>query len=98
LNQAFSDKAMRSAETFIPANTDRWLALLARDTDKEGWTQSLNMANWINYLVFDILGDLCFGKCFDMKEDDSNLRHIPELMVEFLALLHPVSGQKFLTP
>ena len=82
---------MRSAETFIHANTDRWLDLLAEDPDEDGWSKSRNIADWINWLVFDILGDLCFGMCFNMKEHDSNLRHNPELMVEFLALLHPVS-------
>lgn len=49
------------------------------------------MADQVTYLVFDVLGDLCFGKCFDMKEPDSNPRHVPEFMIGFLELLHPVS-------
>jgi hypothetical protein len=48
------------------------------------------MCEWVNWLVFDILGDLCFGKSFDMKEKDSKLRHIPEMMIGFLEILHPV--------
>jgi hypothetical protein len=47
----------------------------------------------MNWLVFDILGDLCFGKNFNMKEPGSDLRHIPEVMVSFLELLHPVSSR-----
>jgi cytochrome P450 len=90
LNQAFSDKAMRSAEGFIHTNVNRWLELLGQQSGKDGWTPSLNMADHINYLVFDILGDLCFGKCFDMKEPESKLRHVPEMMLSFLELLHPV--------
>jgi hypothetical protein len=49
------------------------------------------MTHEVNYLVFDILGDLCFGKNFNMKEPDSDLKHIPELMAGFLQTLAPVS-------
>lgn len=54
------------------------------------WSKSLNMAQEVNYLVFDILGDLCFGKQFNMKEPDSDIKHVPELMATFLELLAPV--------
>lgn len=50
------------------------------------------MADEVNYLVFDILGDLCFGKEFRMKEPGSDLKHVPELIASFLELLAPVSG------
>lgn len=91
LNYAFSEKALKSAEVFIHTNTDRWLELLGQFAEKEGeWSKSLNMCDWMNYLVFDILGDLCFGKSFDMKEPDSKLRHVPEMMVSFLEIIHPV--------
>jgi hypothetical protein len=49
------------------------------------------MTHEVNYLVFDILGDLCFGKQFNMKEPDSDLKHIPDLMGTFLQTLAPVS-------
>ncbi|PSN70556.1 benzoate 4-monooxygenase cytochrome-like protein P450 [Corynespora cassiicola Philippines] len=91
LNYAFSEKALKSAEVFIHTNTDRWLELLGQFAEKEGeWSKSLNMCDWMNYLVFDILGDLCFGKSFDMKEPDSKLRHVPEMMVSFLEIIHPI--------
>lgn len=92
LNNAFSDKALRSAEPFIHANVDRWCELLTgeiQNTKKE-WSDSLNMAKWADHLIFDILGDLCFGKSFDMKEPDSKLRFVPALMTDFLGIIHPV--------
>lgn len=49
------------------------------------------MAEEVNYLVFDILGDLCFGKQFNMKEPESDIKHVPDLMAGFLELLAPVS-------
>jgi hypothetical protein len=30
----------------------------------------------VTYLLFDILGDLCFDKSFDLKEPGSELRHV----------------------
>jgi hypothetical protein len=50
------------------------------------------MADEVNYLVFDILGDLCFGKNFNMKEPDSDLKHVPELIAAYLQVLAPVSA------
>jgi cytochrome P450 len=93
LNSAFSDKALKSAEPFVHANLDRWCELLEEQIESNGgeWSESLNMAEGANYPIFDILGDLCFGRPFDMKEDGSQLRHVPELMTKFLAILHPVS-------
>jgi cytochrome P450 len=85
LNYAFSESALRGAETFIHKNVDRWLELLGQQE-----TKSMDMEHQVTYLVFDILGDLCFGKCFDMKEPDSKLRHVPEMMIGFMELLHPV--------
>lgn len=91
INYAFSESALRSAEVFVHNNVDRWLQLLAQDKKGSGnWTKSIDMADQVTYLVFDILGDLCFGKCFDMKEPDSKLRHIPEVMIGFIALMQPV--------
>lgn len=92
INYAFSESALRGAEVFVHANVDRWLKLLGQEREGNNeWTRSIDMADQVTYLVFDILGDLCFGKCFDMKEPDSKLRHVPELMIGFMELVHPVS-------
>lgn len=48
------------------------------------------MADQVTYLVFDILGDLCFGKCFDMKEPGSKLRYVIDMMLGFIETMHPV--------
>jgi cytochrome P450 len=96
LNHAFSDRALRSAEPFVISNVDRWCQLIADEIPEEGaWSGSLNMADWVNYLIFDILGDLCFGKSFDMKEHNSTLRYVPDLMVQFMGLFHPIAFAPF---
>jgi cytochrome P450 len=95
LNFAFSENALRGAEAFIHNNVDRWLLLLGdREKTKDGWSVSTNMADEITYLVMDILGDLSFGKCFDMKEAGSALRHVADLMVGYIAMINPVSHSK----
>ncbi len=40
--------------------------------EKKGWGAGQNMADWCNYLTFDIMGDLCFGKAFGMLERPDN--------------------------
>jgi cytochrome P450 len=95
LSHALSEKALRGAEPFIHGNVDRWLTLLCEHKQSDNqWTEPINMADQVAYLVMDILGDLSFGKCFDMKEAGSNLRHIVDLMVGFITLMNPVSHRK----
>lgn len=76
----------------MQSNTDRWCELIEERIGKDQeWGPTLNMAHEINHLVFDILGDLCFGKSFKMMEPKSETRHIPELLADFLVLMHPIA-------
>jgi cytochrome P450 len=48
-----------------------------REGEKEdhngGWSsKGQNIADWANYLTFDIMGDLCFGKAFGMLDHPTN--------------------------
>lgn len=36
------------------------------------WSVALNMADWANYLTFDIMGDLAFGQTFGLLERSDN--------------------------
>lgn len=78
LNSAFSEKAIRSAETFVVKHVDRWTELIIDGNDGKEWTAPQNMSNLAEYLVFDLMGDLSFGTSFDLKEVGENrFRHIP---------------------
>lgn len=46
---------------------------------EKGWGRPQNMADWCNYLTFDVMGDLCFGKAFEMLEHEEN-RHVIDLI------------------
>lgn len=81
LNQAFSAEAIRSAETFVIRHVDRWNEILIDGNDGKEWTKPVNISEMIEYLVFDIMGDLCFGKTFDLKEPrEVEFRHMPHTM------------------
>lgn len=90
LSNAFSDRAVRSAEQYIIRHVDRSCELLLQDAGNS-WSKPKNIAPWSDFLVFDILTDLCFGRSFEIKEPGQNeLKDIPNAVAAMLALLHPV--------
>lgn len=94
LANAFSEKAVRGFEPFVISNVERWCELLEDEIPKNGgWSESINMADWLNWLVFDVMGDLCLGRSFDMKEKDSDMRYLIDLMADMMAFIYPVSAR-----
>ncbi|KAF2865672.1 benzoate 4-monooxygenase cytochrome P450 [Massariosphaeria phaeospora] len=96
LNQAFTDKAVGHAAVFVTQHVDRWLDILVqeREAEAEGavWTRPLNMATWTEWLVFDIMGDLCFGRSWETKEPGPNpFRHIPSRIVKKARFFYPIT-------
>ena len=86
LSHAFSDNAIKTMEKYILGNVRTFCSDLgAKQTfqsDKPGqWSVAQNMADWCNYLTFDVMGDLCFGKAFEMLEHGTN-RHVIDLIGE----------------
>lgn len=71
-------------EKYILANVRTFCSRLgAKSLEKVGnadeWSIAQNMADWCNYLTFDVMGDLCFGKAFEMLEHEEN-RHVIDLI------------------
>ena len=66
LNRAFSDKALREQEHYFQDHIDLFLSRLDEKCDQ---TQSLNIAQWIEFLAFDIIGTLAFSSSFHCLED-----------------------------
>jgi cytochrome P450 len=73
LSYAFSEKALRDMEVYIFEHIRAFCDYLGSST------QPQNMADRCDYLTFDVLGDLCFGKSFEMQEKSDN-RFVPELI------------------
>lgn len=95
LNQAFTEKSVKHAATFMTKHAERWIDLLVADNDvsaEHGWTKTRNMSEWNDWVVFDILGDLCFGRSFETKEPGPNpIREIPRHIIRHVRLFYPVS-------
>lgn len=87
LSHAFSDQAIKSLEKYILANVRYACSILDQknssrvegrkeigngDEKNDGWADMWNVADWCNWLVFDIMGDLVFGKAFGMLESPRN--------------------------
>lgn len=60
-SKAFSDKALRGYQQRIKTYQDRLIASIASFGD-----QPLNITKYFNSYGFDVMGDLAFGKSFDM--------------------------------
>ncbi|KAH8805807.1 cytochrome P450 [Xylogone sp. PMI_703] len=103
LSHAFSDSALKSMEKYILANIRLFCskledkrspfdnnALAEKPKERGGWSSPRNMAKWCNYLTFDVMGDLCFGKAFEMLDREEN-RHVTDLLTN-AAHMHLIMG------
>lgn len=65
-------------EKYIVQNVEVATSLLNQDVgqvnnqEEKGWSLPRNMANWADWLTFDIMGDLAFGKAFGMLDHPQN--------------------------
>ncbi|KAF7194271.1 Cytochrome P450 monooxygenase [Pseudocercospora fuligena] len=82
MGQAFSDSALKGFEEYVVALTDNLVnrvqtAVARADGEKTRWSAPLDMAAWCNWLVFDIMGELVFGRSFGtLGEKPENRRGI----------------------
>ncbi|KAL4792214.1 cytochrome P450 [Aspergillus venezuelensis] len=95
LSQAFSDNALKGMEDVMLLHVRQLCSILARERpgsrpagEKDGAT--FNMANWFGYLTYDVMGELCFGKSFDMLIDSAKRRMVH--LVDRAAYRHYVCG------
>ncbi|CAI7641908.1 unnamed protein product [Penicillium pancosmium] len=63
-DQGFSSKALRDYEPRVAYYTDQLIVAIEKSVGKP-----INMTDWFNYYSFDIMGDLSFGKSFNMLVD-----------------------------
>jgi cytochrome P450 len=79
ISHAFADNAIKSMEKYVISNVDAACSLLNEDASKSttndekgGWSVPRNMSKWADWLAFDIMGELVFGKAFGMLENPAN--------------------------
>lgn len=83
MSHAFADQAIKSMERFIDWEIDEFCRI-ADDRDSAvirsayqgeeagGWSPAKNVAQLCDWLAFDIMGNLVFGKAFGMLEKPDN--------------------------
>lgn len=95
LSRCFTDPALRSLEGLMITTINNWVRALGAGATSEtqGWSSSKDMADWANYLTFDVLGDLCFGRAFGLIESEEH-RAAPDLMLRRTRTLAIVSRSR----
>jgi hypothetical protein len=66
--------ALREYEGRVRGFTDQLITQL-----NEHSGESMNASRWFNYFSFDMMGDMAFGKSFDMLKTGKTVRSIPKL-------------------
>ncbi|KAI0182980.1 benzoate 4-monooxygenase cytochrome P450 [Xylaria flabelliformis] len=96
LNLCFSEKSLSAACRFIVDHVDRWNQLMLEKTNDD-WSSSVDMTEKIDELTFDVMGDLCFGRSFNIKEPGENsLKEVPHFIADYLLFFYPLSRSPFL--
>lgn len=92
LSLAFTERMVRAASEFIIKHVDRWDQLLLDEIPDGEWSSTIDFSERIDTLIFDIMGDLSFGRSFDIKEPGENpLKVIPHAIAEYMKFYYPVS-------
>ena len=99
LSQAFSDNTMKGLQphvlhvirTFCKAIGPSRVTSAAAEKQERPWSSPRNMANWTDYMSYDVLGDICYGQTFGTLEREEN-RFAIEL-VGTSSKFHYLNGQ-----
>ncbi|KAI1330885.1 benzoate 4-monooxygenase cytochrome P450 [Xylariaceae sp. FL0255] len=97
LSLCFTDKSLNAACGFIVEHLDRWLDIISENISGASWSNPIDFTDSVDALLFDIMGDLCFGRTFGIKEPGENpLKVIPHLIAEYMLFYYPLCRSPFL--
>jgi cytochrome P450 len=89
LAPGFSKSALMEQEPVIKRHLDLFICQL-REVTRDG-TTPINFIKWVNYLTFDIIGDLLFGEDFGCVAGDEVMRQWQNTLIRNLRLLHTLT-------
>jgi len=99
LNNGFTDRTVRAFSPFIVKHVERLCELLALEVEKDkvdedGWSATMNAAEKMHQLIFDIVGELALGGSFGIKEPGENqLKVLPQMIAANMRFIYSVSQQ-----
>ncbi|KAF5007898.1 hypothetical protein FDECE_5813 [Fusarium decemcellulare] len=80
VSQTLSDKAQRGYKERITRHVNKLCDVLYPESQPAGtWTAPLDMANWCNYLTFDIMSDVVFSAYYNLLGSD-RFRYITDMI------------------
>lgn len=93
LNTCFTDNSVNAVTAFMSRHIDRWhQIMLGKHDSATEWSDSMDLGEQVDHLVFDIMGDICFGRSFNIKEPGDNpLRAVPHNITHYLKFYYSVS-------
>jgi hypothetical protein len=100
ISQALHGSAAKDIERSMSRNIDKFCSNLAKEGNNIQWSPALNFADVTSYLSFDIMGEVCFGRTFDMISQEEN-RYILQVISDGAQALNTVCYivyQQLITP
>ncbi|CZT22761.1 related to cytochrome P450 CYP3/CYP5/CYP6/CYP9 subfamilies [Ramularia collo-cygni] len=85
----FSHAALMEQEPTIKKHLDLFIRQIRQATN-DG-QKPANLIRWVNYLTFDIIGDLLFGQDFGCVAGDAEMRAWQDVLIGNLQLIHVVA-------
>ncbi|KAJ5246983.1 benzoate 4-monooxygenase cytochrome P450 [Penicillium chermesinum] len=83
MSQAFSDQAVRGMEPHILSAIRDWCLAIGdqhpdqKGSPSQGWSSPKDMVHWSACVIFDVLGEICFGNTFNTARSDENTFFFP---------------------
>ena len=76
LAPAFTAPSIAALQPYMLKHIQTFTSRLSSSIKDSGFGGYLNISHWANYLTFDVMGEIAFGKDFNMLNDDS-MRTLP---------------------
>lgn len=97
LSHSLSDKSLRQLEErimpiirkFCTMLTDEPMATGSSTPSSTDWSTPKDMAKLTSYLSFDVMGQICFGKDFEILEKEGN-RYMLQVAIDGARCLNTV--------
>lgn len=83
LAPAFTAGSVDAMQEYILEHIRTFTQRLANDKAHPTSSGYFNIAKWANYLTFDVMGDIAFGKGFNMLSDNA-LHSVPKMIDQSL--------------
>lgn len=90
---AFTEKAVREQESLILRHIDNLIAELKKQVSMNDGP--IDFLRWLEYITFDIIGDLCFSESFDCVVSSENRGQIDTLQAGMKAIIYKFISRLF---